>query len=109
MLHFVSASLVFTFLVYYFKQTHDLVHEKLSALLMHEMIESRTLRETFSTDLLTGLHNRSNLQGIFLKEVNRARRHGHYLGFFIFDIDHLNDYNDQLGQKMGDKAAANYR
>ncbi|MEJ1462902.1 MAG: GGDEF domain-containing protein [Candidatus Sedimenticola sp. (ex Thyasira tokunagai)] len=104
MQHFVPASLMLTFLVYYFKQTHDLVHEKLSALLRNEKIESRNLQEITATDPLTGLRNRRHIEQIFITEANRAKRYGHYLGFFIFDIDHFKRYNDQLGQKMGDKA-----
>ncbi|MES9854758.1 MAG: GGDEF domain-containing protein [Candidatus Thiodiazotropha sp. L084R] len=54
------------------------------------------------TDPLTGLYNRRYLQQTFLREFNRARRDGHYFCFFIFDLDHFKEYNDNYGHGQGD-------
>ncbi|MES9906491.1 MAG: GGDEF domain-containing protein [Sedimenticola sp.] len=104
LLHFVPATLAFTLLIYCFKVIYEQVHEKLIELLRREKMESKTLQEITTTDPLTGLKNRRTLQKTFTNELNRAKRHGHCLGFFVLDIDHFKRYNDQLGQKMGDRA-----
>jgi diguanylate cyclase (GGDEF)-like protein len=103
-IYYALISLTLTLIFYFFKHFHDQANETLIELLARERHEIENLQELSNTDPLTGLHNRRNLQKIFMDEANRARRHGYYLGFFIFDIDHFKRYNDQLGQKYGDKA-----
>jgi diguanylate cyclase (GGDEF)-like protein len=91
-------------ITFYYDHIHQMLYARLSEQLAQERENRENLQELSTTDPMTGLRNRRNIEQVLTNEANRARRHGHYLGFFIFDIDHFKRYNDQLGQKMGDKA-----
>jgi diguanylate cyclase (GGDEF)-like protein len=62
------------------------------------------LENASNTDSLTGLYNRRCFNRIFERELKRAERGGHYIGFMMLDIDHFKSYNDTYGHLEGDSA-----
>ncbi|MCU7872658.1 MAG: GGDEF domain-containing protein [Candidatus Thiodiazotropha sp. (ex Lucinoma borealis)] len=101
-LRFALASLLLTYIIFYFKKSHDQVYDKLRGLLTKQKMLSKEMEMLSITDPLTGLYNRRHLQQTFQREFNRARRDGHYFCFFIFDLDHFKEYNDNYGHGQGD-------
>lgn len=101
-LRFALASLLLTYIIFYFKKSHDQVYDKLRGLLTKQKMLSKEMEMLSITDPLTGLYNRRHLQQTFQREFNRARRDGHYICFFIFDLDHFKEYNDNYGHGQGD-------
>lgn len=55
-----------------------------------------------STDPLTGLNNRRELEQAFDREWRRAIRHQHELSLLMVDADHFKRYNDTYGHQRGD-------
>jgi diguanylate cyclase (GGDEF)-like protein len=62
----------------------------------------RQLRELASTDALTGLHNRRDLERRIAAEMSRSRRHAQPLSVVIGDLDHFKGVNDEYGHAVGD-------
>jgi len=56
-----------------------------------------------TTDPLTKLANRQELESRLAHEVDRARRYGHDLGLLVLDIDHFKRVNDTHGHAAGDE------
>jgi len=63
----------------------------------------RELRRLASTDALTGLHNRRELEQRIAEEMSRSRRHGEPLSVVIGDLDHFKQVNDAFGHSIGDE------
>lgn len=62
------------------------------------------------TDELTQCYNRRYYNQILSKEIARAKRDNHWLGFLMVDADNFKKYNDTYGHQEGDevlKAIAN--
>ncbi|MET0266273.1 MAG: EAL domain-containing protein [Duganella sp.] len=78
-----------------------------SVLVFRDVTERRQLMQQISWqsnhDILTGLPNRSALAARFEHEVARAREHNYLLAVCLFDLDHLQQVNDRLGQQTGDE------
>lgn len=55
-----------------------------------------------TTDSLTGLNNRRNLLEKIQFEIERAKRYGLNMVFFMLDIDHFKKINDTFGHDTGD-------
>ena len=56
-----------------------------------------------TTDGLTGLWNRRELDERVRREIYRADRYGADLSLVLFDIDHFKDVNDRFGHLAGDQ------
>jgi len=69
-----------------------------------ELKQQITLVERLSiTDELTQLYNRRHFNNLFPKEIQRAARSGIPLSFFMLDVDHFKQYNDNYGHQKGDE------
>jgi len=55
------------------------------------------------TDSLTGLYNRSILQGSLEHAIHQNHRSGTAMTLIMFDIDHFKQINDEFGHDMGDQ------
>ena len=64
----------------------------------------KELEEQTSTDCLTGLNNRRNMEKIITREISRARRNGGKLSILLLDFDHFKCVNDRYGHLVGDSA-----
>jgi diguanylate cyclase (GGDEF)-like protein len=60
------------------------------------------LRQSSSTDFLTGLLNRRAFSGIAEGQIANARRHGWPVSLILFDLDHFKTVNDTHGHEAGD-------
>ncbi len=56
-----------------------------------------------STDPMTGLYNQRQLWIVLDRELERARRYGHFCSLAMIDIDCFKDYNDRHGHLQGDE------
>jgi diguanylate cyclase (GGDEF)-like protein len=66
--------------------------------------EQLLLRAT--TDLLTGLHNRSTFLQRARRELDHSGRSGEPLALVMLDIDHFKQVNDRFGHPAGDRVLA---
>jgi diguanylate cyclase (GGDEF)-like protein/PAS domain S-box-containing protein len=62
----------------------------------------RELREQAIRDPLTGLYNRRHFSSELEKEIDRAKRYGHGIGFLMLDINGFKAINDSHGHHIGD-------
>lgn len=60
------------------------------------------LERLATTDQLTGLHNRRQLEAVFTRLAGAARRQGHALAVVVMDLDHFKQINDRWGHHAGD-------
>ncbi|HEY0663530.1 MAG TPA: GGDEF domain-containing protein [Thiobacillaceae bacterium] len=75
------------------------------AMHLYERNRERTTRELqrlATTDQLTGLHNRRQLEHIFTRLAGAADRHHHALAVVVMDLDHFKQINDRWGHHAGD-------
>lgn len=56
-----------------------------------------------TTDMLTGLLNRRQMEEVILAELSLARRQGQPLCLAMVDLDHFKRINDVHGHRMGDE------
>nr|WP_100549859.1 MULTISPECIES: diguanylate cyclase [unclassified Pseudomonas] len=81
--------------------------EQRVALRTHQLEQAnRELLRLSSTDSLTGLGNRRELDQRFSACIERGRRGGDYLAFLMIDIDHFKRINDRYGHGVGDECLA---
>ena len=66
-------------------------------------VQNRRLSALATTDALTGLANRRELNDVLAREVARARRFNHGLAFVMCDVDFFKNYNDLFGHPAGDE------
>lgn len=64
---------------------------------------NRALDRASHTDALTGLHNRTEFEPHYQRELSRCRRLGQSLSVILLDIDFFRRVNDQLGHPVGDR------
>jgi diguanylate cyclase (GGDEF)-like protein len=62
------------------------------------------LHQLATTDSVTGLYNRAQLQRQLEKEAAKSQRYGHPLSLLMLDIDGFKLVNDYLGHSAGDRA-----
>ncbi len=55
-----------------------------------------------TTDALTGLSNRRDMDKILETELSRTLRYGTALSLIMIDVDHFKKFNDLHGHEMGD-------
>jgi diguanylate cyclase (GGDEF)-like protein len=68
---------------------------------LRDLLEQLT--ELASTDELTGLPNRREVNRRLREEARRARRYGQSLSIAILDLDHFKRVNDTFGHPFGDR------
>jgi diguanylate cyclase (GGDEF)-like protein len=61
------------------------------------------LQRMATTDELTGLHNRRQLERIFTHLARAADRQHDVLAVIVMDLDHFKQINDRLGHHAGDR------
>lgn len=54
-------------------------------------------------DELTGLPNRRYLEGTLHANLEELRRYGRGFGVLFVDVDNMNDVNNLIGRRLGDK------
>jgi diguanylate cyclase (GGDEF)-like protein len=72
---------------------------------LYERNRERTtgeLQRLATTDQLTGLHNRRQLEKIFTHLAGAADRQKHALAVVVMDLDHFKQINDRWGHHAGD-------
>jgi polar amino acid transport system substrate-binding protein len=65
--------------------------------------KNRELAELSITDRLTGLFNRTKLDGELQREVARSNRYEAPLSIIMIDVDWFKQINDELGHQVGDQ------
>lgn len=55
-----------------------------------------------TTDFLTGLHNRQNIERLLAENINLSNRHNRSFSMMFIDIDHFKRVNDEHGHDVGD-------
>ena len=73
------------------------------ALALANLSLRETLREQSIRDPLTGLFNRRYMEVTLDRELLRAARVKHPVGFIAVDIDHFKSFNDRFGHATGDE------
>ncbi|MCG7981962.1 MAG: sensor domain-containing diguanylate cyclase [Candidatus Thiodiazotropha lotti] len=63
----------------------------------------RQLKQFATTDALTGLSNRRELEKVGDREFRRAKRFGRELSVMMLDLDHFKEINDTHNHTMGDE------
>lgn len=64
---------------------------------LQEELRIRSLR-----DSLTGLYNRSYLNELLIRDMDRAKRNNIPLAIVMLDLDHFKEINDTYGHEAGD-------
>ena len=74
---------------------------------LHNLTEHKAeyseLRRQASTDHLTGLANRYNLEKTLNKSWNQSLVNGQPISLILIDVDYFKHFNDQFGHVNGDK------
>lgn len=65
-------------------------------------ITTGDLERLATTDQLTGLHNRRQLEKVFTHLAGAAERQKHALAVVVMDLDHFKQINDRWGHHAGD-------
>lgn len=68
-----------------------------------QMEKEAQLERLATTDMLTGLVNRSQFDVILKSELNRQHRYARPLSLIMLDIDYFKDINDNYGHDVGDQ------
>jgi len=59
--------------------------------------------EQANRDALTGVYNRHYFMQMITRELARARRYQHSVGFLMIDINRFKEINDLFGHQVGDR------
>src|SRR5690606_38150913 len=63
----------------------------------------KRLQKVATTDSLTGLLNRRQMQYLLDQEIERFKRSGEPVSLMLMDLDHFKQLNDSRGHDAGDK------
>ena len=90
------------------KSASDLLH--VNCMLASQLdVERRLVSDLKETqyrathDSLTGIHNRSGIMDLLMREASRCKRTHKQMGLLIVDIDHFKAVNDTYGHPVGDE------
>jgi diguanylate cyclase (GGDEF)-like protein len=72
----------------------------------HREHTNTALQRLATTDALTGLHNRRQLQSVFMHLAAAAQRQRQALAVVVVDLDHFKQINDRWGHHAGDAVLA---
>lgn len=94
---------------YFVSQIQDISAQKRAAAeLLERQSELQSLNHQLevlsTTDPLTQLGNRRELDRRLAEELQRSARSGEALSFVLIDVDHFKGYNDNFGHPAGDLA-----
>ncbi|MCP9815059.1 PAS domain S-box protein [Synechococcus sp. GreenBA-s] len=64
---------------------------------------NQQLQELATTDTLTGIWNRRQMEATIDEAIDRSDRYGEPLTLILCDIDHFKTINDHLGHPVGDQ------
>jgi diguanylate cyclase (GGDEF)-like protein/PAS domain S-box-containing protein len=64
---------------------------------------NQRLQALATTDSLTGIWNRRQMEACIQKAIDRSDRHGDSLALILADIDNFKAINDRLGHSVGDE------
>ncbi|MET0070940.1 MAG: GGDEF domain-containing protein [Candidatus Thiodiazotropha sp.] len=70
---------------------------------VQKKVAFRKLQQYATTDDLTGLANRRELDKVALREFKRATRFSRHLSVLMMDLDHFKTVNDSYGHNVGDR------
>lgn len=73
------------------------------ALAMENARLYEVLHQQATTDGLTGLANRRQMDDLLALELQRSKRYDHPLVVMMMDLDHFKCYNDTFGHAVGDE------
>ncbi|OJA05791.1 sensor domain-containing diguanylate cyclase [Halomonas sp. QHL1] len=68
-----------------------------------QMEKEAQLKRLATTDMLTGLVNRSQFDAVLKSEVNRQHRYARPLSLIMLDLDYFKQINDSYGHDVGDQ------
>tara|TARA_R110002072_G_scaffold51666_6_gene138480 strand:+ start:1509 stop:2447 length:939 start_codon:yes stop_codon:yes gene_type:complete len=68
-----------------------------------QMEKEAQLERLATTDMLTGLVNRSQFDMVLKNEFNRQHRYSRPLSLIMLDLDYFKDINDSYGHDVGDQ------
>ncbi|MES9981503.1 MAG: sensor domain-containing diguanylate cyclase [Candidatus Thiodiazotropha sp. 6PLUC5] len=71
--------------------------------LVQKKLAYRQLQQFATTDALTGLANRRELDKVATREFRRAERFKRKLSIMMLDLDHFKKVNDSYGHTIGDE------
>ena len=101
---FVAANCAMLFITYFFEHSFEAAQRELAKNRTMQQQYISALKEASITDPLTQLYNRRHLDTMFHEKFLKAKENNSYFAFFILDIDHFKDYNDNYGHIAGDTA-----
>jgi diguanylate cyclase (GGDEF)-like protein len=81
----------------------DKLYEELIDARKELEVQAKTLKLMASTDELTGLMNRRELNLRAPELINQAKRYTHSIALLMIDIDHFKKINDAYGHLEGDR------
>lgn len=73
-----------------------------------QMEKESQLKRLATTDMLTGLVNRSHFDAVLKSEANRQHRYARPLSLIMLDIDYFKDINDTHGHDVGDQVLVEF-
>lgn len=73
-----------------------------------QMEKEAQLERLATTDMLTGLINRSHFDSVLKSETNRQHRYARPLSLIMLDIDYFKVINDSYGHAVGDQVLVEF-
>lgn len=74
----------------------------LERLSKENFVNYKKLENLAVRDSLTGLYNRTRLDEVLQRELDRSKRYNHNFAFLLLDIDYFKEVNDTYGHQIGD-------